>query len=324
MDPLDPGDGARREPATGARRLAAAAWGVGAFGLLAVLGDFDPTAIILVGLVTGLVFGRDRSLGGALRVARDWVGLLAFLLAYAKSRAIADTLGMPVQEQSVIVIDEVLGFGETWVHRSQRWIDWSGDVAWWEVTFPLTYSTHFLVSMGVLVFLYVRNRPRWKQFMLHWVTLSTVGLVGYILLPTVPPWMASENGTVDLVREGNPRAWSAVGAQSIADLFEFGRDTVNPIAAMPSLHAAYPVLLLLFFWSARGWFGRTVMAAYAAHMGFAIVISGQHWLIDVFAGWACAVAVHWAFTRAEARGWNPVARLRSASLPVLGDDRVPA
>ena len=53
MDPLDPGDGARRDPASGARRLAAVAWGVAAFGLLAVRGDFDPTAIILVGLVTG-------------------------------------------------------------------------------------------------------------------------------------------------------------------------------------------------------------------------------------------------------------------------------
>ncbi len=311
--------------AGGARRsVLAALWGLGAFLTLALLGDFDPTVIVVVGLVTGLVFSKDRSLGGALRVARDWVGLMAFLLAYAKSRAIADTLGMPVQEQSVIGIDEALGFGETWVHRSQGLIDWSGEVAWWEVSFPLTYSTHFLASMGVLVFLYVRNRPRWKQFMVRWVTLSMVGLMGYILLPTVPPWLASENGTVDIVREGNPRAWSAVGAETIADLFEFGRDSVNPIAAMPSLHAAYPMLLLLFFWSSRGWFGRMLLSFYAIHMGFAIVISGQHWVIDVFAGWACAIATHWAVGRFEQRAPAPVFAGIGRQATSVDPDAVPA
>ncbi|MGI9623330.1 MAG: phosphatase PAP2 family protein [Acidimicrobiales bacterium] len=286
--------------------LVPAAWGVAAFLALALFLDFDATSIIIVGLCTALIFGKDRSLQGALATTKDWVGLLVFLLLYAKSRGIADTFGMPVQEESVIAIDRFLGLGETWVHRSQEWIDWDAPPQWWEVTFPLTYATHFLASLGVMVYLYVHNRVTWKRFMSRWVALSAVGLVGYVLLPTVPPWMASENGTTALVREGNPRGWSYVEADFVADLFEFGRDSVNPIAAMPSLHAAYPMLLLLFFGPSRGLLGRLLLSLYCLHMGFAIVISGQHWVIDVFAGWACAVAVHVAFTRRERWNQSPV------------------
>lgn len=283
------------------RRLFGLGWIVVVLIAFATVIDYDWPGLIAVGFSTGLVFGRDRSLRGAVYVLRDWLGLFVFLTAYGVSRAIADTLGMPVQEDSVIAIDKVLGFGETWVHRTQRLIDWDAAPKWWEVSFPLTYSSHFLASMGVLIVLYISNRPRWKQFMSRWVTLSAVGLVGYILVPTVPPWLASENGTVAPVFEGNPRGWSYLDSEAVSGLFEFGRDTINPIAAMPSLYAANPMLLFLFFAPARGLIGRVFLVGYCLHMGFVVIISGQHWLIDVLAGWACAIAVHRAFTRREAR-----------------------
>lgn len=286
-------------------RVVVAIWAIAGFALVTLRFGFGWPGFIVIGLATGLVFSQDRSLRGALVVTRDWIGLFAFLTAYGASRAIADGVGMPWQEGSVIAIDEVLGFGQTWVHRTQQWIDWEADPEWWEVTFPLVYVTHFLFSMAALMFLYVTDRPRWGGFMRRWVTLSGVGLVGYILVPTVPPWMASENGTVDVVREGIPRGWSYVDAQALADLLEFGRDTINPVAAMPSLHAAYPMLLLLFFAPTRGAIGRFLLWAYCLHMGFTVVITGQHWVIDVIAGWACALAVHVFWHRREQRSDTP-------------------
>ena len=282
-------------------RVIVALWALGAFVLVTWRFGFGWPGFIVIGLATGLVFSHDRSLRGALVVTRDWIGLFAFLTAYGASRAIADGVGMPWQEQSVIAIDEVLGLGETWVHRTQEWIDWDAEPVWWEVTFPLVYVTHFLFSMAALMFLYVTDRTRWRGFMRRWVTLSGVGLVGYVLLPTVPPWMASENGTVDPVYEGIPRGWSYVDGQAIADLLEFGRDTINPVAAMPSLHAAYPMLLLLFFAPTRGAIGRFLLWAYCLHMGITVVITAQHWLIDVIAGWGCALAVHAFWSRREER-----------------------
>ena len=301
------------------RRLLVVGWIVLVLIGFATVIDHDWPGLIAVGVSTGLVSSGDRSFRGAARVVRDWLGLFAFLAAYGVSRALADTLGMPVQEDSVIVIDKILGFGESWVHRTQRLIDWDGAPAWWEVSFPLTYSSHFLASMGALIVLYVSNRPRWKQFMSRWVTLPVVGLVGYIIVPTVPPWMASENGTVAPVFEGNPRGWSYLDGEAVSGLFEFGRDTINPIAAMPSLHAAYPMLLLLFFAPAKGVVGRVLLAGYCLHMGFAVVISGQHWLVDVFAGWACALAVHAYFTKREARNRDRASQRRLHVEPLPAD-----
>ncbi len=306
------------------RRLIAVGWlGIVLVAFATVI-SYDWPGLTVVGLATGLVFSRDRSWRGALRVTRDWMGLFTFILLYSISRSVADTLGMPVQEQSVIAIDQVLGFGETWVHRTQRWIDWDSAPVWWEVSFPTVYATHFLASIGALIVLYATNRPRWKQFMSRWVAMSGLGLAGYILLPTVPPWLASERGTVDLVHEGNPRGWSYLEGEAIANLFEFGRDAINPVAAMPSLHAAYPMMLLLFFGPSRGIIGRFLLAGYCLHMGFAIVISGQHWVIDVFAGWALAYGVHRWFCRREERAAEPAPAASPARRVRVSSPRVPS
>ena len=282
------------------RWLLAGAWIVLVLIAFATGLDHGPVGLTVVGLFTGLLFSRDRSARAALTVTRDWLGLFAFLALYGMSFSVADTMGMPIQEGSVIAIDEVLGFGESWVHRTQRLIAWDQAPEWWEVSFPLVYASHFIVSIGTLTVLYVTKRDRWKQYMSRWVALSFVGLIGYVTMPTVPPWMAAENGTVPMVHEGNPRGWSVLDGQAISDAFVFGRDALNPIAAMPSLHAAYPMLLLVVFWPSRGPIMRAVLVSYCAFMAFTLVITGQHWLIDVFAGWACAVCVHLFFRRREA------------------------
>jgi membrane-associated phospholipid phosphatase len=63
----------------------------------------------------------------------------------------------------------------------------------------------------------------------------------------------------------------------------------NPAAALPSLHAAYPWLVLLFavrFFGKRGW----LFLIYNAAVWFSIVYLAQHWVVDIFAGIAWATA----------------------------------
>jgi membrane-associated phospholipid phosphatase len=90
---------------------------------------------------------------------------------------------------------------------------------------------------------------------------------------------------------------------------------VNPVAAMPSLHAAYPFMLLLFFWSA----GRSVrigLGLYTLAMGFALVYGGEHFVTDILAGWAMAgvayalVTVAPALARRAGLRRRPTARVR--------------
>lgn len=262
---------------------------------------FGAPSMVLVGWLTAIAFPMRADAKGLLTGFRDWSLLLIFLLLYASSRSIADTLGMPVQERVMINIDRAFGFGETWIHRLQRWIDWDADPKLWELSFPIIYLSHFIVPISLLTYLYVRDRDRWRSYMRRWTLLSFLGLVGYVLLPTIPPWMSSDRGTVDLVHKGLERDWSVFNLGALGDLFRFGADGANAVAAMPSLHCAYPALIVLFFGPARGHLGRTLLVLYALFMGFTVVITGQHWLIDVFAGWAVAVVAHIAIGMLEKR-----------------------
>lgn len=276
--------------------------------------------LIIVGLVTALIFVRDVSAAAILRIFRDWGLVLAWFFCYALSRAAADTLGMPVQEQIWIDIDLVLGLGETPTHRLQRLIDWDAPPALWELSLSAMYVSHYVVNFAVLIVMYQRDRLVWGRWYRRFVLMGMIGIIGYILLPSVPPWMSSDTGTVPLVHESLARGWEVVEVEWIHRLFEFGRNKANPIAAMPSLHAAFPALLFLFWAPRVGRVLKAVLAFYALYMGFTIVITGQHWIIDMFAGWLVAYVAHRTMTRLEQ--WNEArqATAETPDAPPHGDD----
>ena len=61
---------------------------------------------------------------------------------------------------------------------------------------------------------------------------------------------------------------------------------------MPSLHAGAALLVALFLWPIAGTLWRVVLVAYALAMGLTLVYTGEHYVVDVFAGWlVAAVAV---------------------------------
>ena len=98
--------------------------------------------------------------------------------------------------------------------------------------------------------------------------------------------------------------WGAVGIEPAHALFENRGEFYNQEAAIPSLHAAYPLLLLLFFWGA-GWWARVGLGAYVLAMAFALVYTGEHYVADVVIGWLYAggvvAGVAWARRRPAAR-----------------------
>ena len=73
-------------------------------------------------------------------------------------------------------------------------------------------------------------------------------------------------------------------------LFAGGNKFDNNVAAMPSLHGAYPMLICLFFWKGSSLRKRVLLAAYPICMAFSLVYTGEHFVIDIFVGWIYAVA----------------------------------
>ena len=50
----------------------------------------------------------------------------------------------------------------------------------------------------------------------------------------------------------------------------------------------YPMLLTMFFWPRLGNWGRATLVTYTLAMALTLVISGEHYAVDVLGGWAVA------------------------------------
>jgi membrane-associated phospholipid phosphatase len=89
-------------------------------------------------------------------------------------------------------------------------------------------------------------------------------------------------------------------AFSFEGLFDRGSEYSNPVAAVPSLHAAYTLLITLFLWRSARW-ARPLLAAYPVAMAFALVYTAEHYVVDILLGWAYAVAAVWVVHRVADR-----------------------
>src|SRR5262249_9722545 len=126
-----------------------------------------------------------------------------------------------------------------------------------------------------------------------YVALTFLGFATYVAFPAVPPWMASAHGALQPTTRIVRVMWGHVGLHSASILFEGGNRYANDVAAMPSLHGAYPMLLCLFFWPlARHRWQRVLLVAYPLMMAFALVYGGEHYIVDILVGWLYAAVVY--------------------------------
>ncbi len=240
-----------------------------------------------------------RILRGAGRFLVDWFPVFVVLFAYD---AIHNRLGRflpPAHTLPQIRADEALAGGTVPTVRLQHAFYSQARPEWWDYAALLVYTSHFFVSVLVGLSLWIRSRPRYLRFMKAFVGLTTVGYFTYVVFPAVPPWLASQRGalapTHRLVRE----LWDRLGHHGIAGMFSGSTVYANDVAAIPSLHAAYPVLIAMFFWRGSGPGARVALALYAVVMALVLVYSAEHYVVDIVLGWLYAFATALAFRRLE-------------------------
>jgi membrane-associated phospholipid phosphatase len=251
------------------------------------------------------------------RVAVDFALFSAMWIAYDETRGAADRLGMPLQVNSVRDADRFLFGGvdpTVWLQR--RFFHWQ--VHWYDVAASMVYYSHFVVPVAVIVTLWVRDRHQWIRFMRRFATVLAIACVSFVLFPTAPPWMAaggSDAIPLDAIRpvaRPTGRGWEALHLHAFVHLWDTGRDWANPVAAMPSLHAAFSLFVVVFFLPKvkRRWV-RAALLCYPVAMGVALVYLAEHWVVDVLAGWA-VVGASFALWSWIERRWS--ARLNRAAV----------
>ncbi len=142
---------------------------------------------------------------------------------------------------------------------------------------------HWPVIVPTLVWLAARHRDRFVRLRDAMMISGGIGLFIFALYPVAPPRLAAL-GIVDTVSE-----------QSLAYRVLQPPAFVNQYAAMPSLHAGWDLLVGLAIAGAAGslWL-RVAGYLLPVLMVAAVILTGNHYLVDVVAGLALALIGLWA------------------------------
>lgn len=210
-------------------------------------------------------------------------------------------LGFPLHVVGPARADEVVFGTVPTVWLQERLHD--GAAHWYDAAAALVYVTHFVTIPLVTAVVWFWVRHRFTEWLAAVLTLSLVGIAGYVVYPAAPPWLAAEAGEIGPVERISGIGWEWLHLDVVADLTEMGQAGSNPVAAMPSLHAGAAFLVAGFAALSLGWAWRLVLAAYAVAMAVTLVYTGEHYVVDVAAGWAVAalalaVAALWRRLRA--------------------------
>ncbi len=272
---------------------------------------------LVAGIFAAMV---GRPLVDLARVLRDWALVFAALLAYDHTRGVADTLAMPVHVEDIISAERALFGGTLPTIWLQDRLYVAAEPQWYDVVVALVYTTHFFAVWVLGAVIYVKAKQHWGNYARRALGLAYAGLATYILFPAAPPWWAAREELIPEVARISTRGWSEIGLTKAANALDFGQAGSNKVAAMPSLHAAFSLLVVVLLWTwVKRPLWRAMLLLYPAAMAFSLVYSGEHYLIDAVIGWVFVAAVCLA-----ARAWEAWMARRRAAPPAEIRDQMPA
>lgn len=257
-------------------------------------GFVGPDTILPFMLLAAIVIGQARTF------LRDWVPFVIIFFAWQLLRGYADQAangaGFPIHDTDLIAAERLLFGGQIPTVALQNALHVPGQIRWYDIMATTFYGFHFVLPLLFAYLLWIRDRDLYWRFVYALMAVSFAAFFTYVVFPAVPPWLASEQ---KLIRNGGRIIQVYLVRDAVVDQFRVGggipsyllrRSNPNPIAAMPSLHAAYPTLVLLFglfHWRAVA----PIALLYCLGLWFSVVYIGDHYVVDVLAGVVYAVIV---------------------------------
>lgn len=250
---------------------------------------YVPKEAVVVGfLLVAAAFRRLRPF------LRDWAPLLVllFVMDALREAAYALTLarGRPVIVEAPVDFDRAL-FGVLPTVALQQWLHPTPALHWYDVPLAAVHGSHFLTFLVVGLIVWVWRPAAFRAYAAAVLLTSYAGLVGYFLAPTAPPWLAALQGAIPPVA----RVLHTVESLHAPRFLVLGLDT-NPVAAMPSLHAAFS-LTVLFGLGLVSRRAAWLITPYPVAVAIALVYGAEHYVADLLAGYALGLAGFWGGLR---------------------------
>ncbi len=206
----------------------------------------------------------------------------------------------------IVALERTLGVYTE--HAVQRWVEGVGGLP---ALLGIAYiGLHFAGTTATVLWVYHRRRASFPLVRTTLIAATALALVGYVLYPAAPPRLA-DLGFADTVS-------SHTGLDLSSDLLG---SLYNPIAAVPSLHFGYALIVGVALAAlARRQVWRVVGVAYPLLMLLVIVATGNHFFFDAAAG-ALVVGVGWLAARTLVKAPLPAER-SGVREPAHARDRV--
>lgn len=227
-------------------------------------------------LASPLLVRVRRGATEALMIGVLWVG-------YSLTRLVADASPAP----AVARAHRLLGL------ERFAWLDIESWLNNWFVTSPAValacsyyYATaHYLVTGAVLLWLWRRGSQTYAPARRVLVLATLMALALYLLFPMAPPRLLP--GYTDVLQLSAAHGWWGSEASAPRGMGGY----TNQLAAFPSMHAGWS---LWVGWVVqrevrRRWV-RVVAWGHVAMTAFVIIGTGNHWVLDVVAGWLVMAA----------------------------------
>jgi hypothetical protein len=220
------------------------------------------------------------------RGVREIILIGALYIFYCITRTFADGDLGPAQDRAgdLHSLERVLQID--WEHSINNWF-----VAHAWAAIPACYwyaAAHYVVTLFVLVWLWRKGPQHYTPARWALVVSCVLGLACYLLLPTAPPRMLS--GYTDVLSLHAADGWWSTDASAPKGM----GGLTNELAAFPSLHAGWALwVALVVRRSTRNSWARGLAWAHAAITAIVVIGTGNHWILDVCAGWALVIVAMW-------------------------------
>lgn len=173
--------------------------------------------------------------------------------------------------RDLVELERTLGF--YWEAQMQGWI--LDSEPWIRVMNWIYFWGHMPLVIVFAVWLYFGHRHTYGLVRTAFLASGAIAIVVYALYPVAPPRLMPGTEFVDTMA-----IYDKVGYQT-----QESKAFVNPYAALPSLHFGWSMLLAAAVaWEGRRWWYVAFGVAWPLAMFFAVVLTANHWIIDVVAG----------------------------------------
>lgn len=271
------------------RLLAMAAISAGYLVLSYILIGFKPDQVYLVTLVNAFYFSSHTTR----KFITGFSIFIIFWIIFDYMKAFPNYRYQTVHIQDLYEAEKRL-FGiwqqgilltpnEYWLQHGHIFLD---------ILSGLFYLCWVPVPLAFAGYLFFKSRMAFLQFSLTFLLVNLIGFALYYIYPAAPPWYVQQHGFDFLAATPGNTA----GLEKF-DLF-FGTGIFNALyskssnvfAAIPSLHASYPVIVLFYAVKYKlGWI-KSLFAVIMIGIWFSAIYTSHHYVLDVLAGIACAIA----------------------------------